>query len=245
MSARTLPCMCTKQFRHLTPPSNYSRSFSTGAHTALAVSRTFPASPMTIFETIADIPSYPAYLPYVSAAEVISYSARRDVYFKQKWPARASLTIGFHEKISETFTSRVFCVPPVPHKGRAGVGFIEAISGPEAPVPSFGADEDVSHYDLGSTSTGSEEVASGPLAFLRTRWTVASHPYKPAPPGAEETHAANLEPEVRAKEMTDVSLVVEYRFQNPVYGLMGQAAGRQVAEKMIEAFEKRVKQILR
>jgi coenzyme Q-binding protein COQ10 len=43
--------------------------------------------------------------------------------------------------------------------------------------------------------------------------------------------------------MTDVNLVIEYQFANPVYAALSAAAAPKVAEKMIEAFENRVKAV--
>ena len=146
--------------------------------------------------------------------------------------------------MSETYTSRVFCVPPVPHKGRAGVGFVEALSGSDAPTPSFMPDEDVSHYDVADGDAVPVDAKKGPLAYLRTRWTVSGYPHKPAPGSAEETHAANLEQDSKALEKTNVNLAVEFRFESPVYEVLGQAASGKVADVMVEAFERRVEDVL-
>lgn len=43
---------------------------------------------------------------------------------------------------------------------------------------------------------------------------------------------------------TDVSLAIEYQFANPLYGALSAAAAPKVAEKMIEAFENRVKDVV-
>lgn len=125
------------------------------------------------------------------------------------------------------------------------MGFVEALSGSQAPAPTFTPDEDVAHYDVADAQRLSQdEAGKGPLALLRTRWTVSSYPHKPAPASTDETHAANLEPGQKAKEMTNVNLVVEYRFENPVYEMLGQAASGKVADLMIDAFEKRVRDVL-
>lgn len=58
------------------------------------------------------------------------------------------------------------------------------------------------------------------LSHLSTRWTLK--------PGPEET---------------EVNLAIEYRFANPMYAALSQAAAPKVAEKMIEAFEGRVKKV--
>ena len=240
----------------LPKPYPYLKKFSTttsssndSGGTVLNAARTLPYPTFLIFKVIADIPAYPEFLPYITSAKVLSQSPRPDSYHKQVWPALATLSVGFQDKISETFTSRVFCVPPVPHKGRAGVGFVEALSGADASSPTYTADEDVSHYDkshlqIPEQHQQNREMNRGPLAFLKTRWTVSGYPHKPAPGNAEETHAANLEPNSKSQEMTSVHLRVEYRFNNPIYSLLGQAASEKVAEKMIEAFEARIKHVL-
>ncbi|KAM0721692.1 hypothetical protein Q7P37_002617 [Cladosporium fusiforme] len=46
------------------------------------------------------------------------------------------------------------------------------------------------------------------------------------------------------KDTTDVSLAIEYQFANPVYGALSAAAAPKVAEKMIEAFENRVRDVV-
>lgn len=49
---------------------------------------------------------------------------------------------------------------------------------------------------------------------------------------------------VPGQEKTEVSLAIEYEFANPMYGALSSAAAPKVAEKMIEAFEKRVKAVV-
>ena len=44
-------------------------------------------------------------------------------------------------------------------------------------------------------------------------------------------------------EGTEVDLAIEYEFANPVYAALSQAAAPKVADKMIEAFEKRVEAV--
>ena len=227
----------TRSFTTSTPLRDAARP------TVLTASRTLDYPAYAIFKVIADINSYPKFLPYVRGAHILSNSPRPDSYHKEHWPALANLTVGFQDNVSETYTSRVYCVPPTPRKGRAGVGFIEAISGSEAPRPTFTTEDDVSHYD-DIENTNLEETTEGPLAHLRTRWTVGGYPHKPAPGGAEGTHDANIEQHTSAEEKTDVSLAVEYRFKSPVYDILSQAASYKVADMMIEAFEKRLKEVL-
>jgi len=50
--------------------------------------------------------------------------------------------------------------------------------------------------------------------------------------------------EFAARDMTEVSLVVEFAFKNPLYGVMASAATEKVAGIMIEAFEVRARYLL-
>lgn len=50
--------------------------------------------------------------------------------------------------------------------------------------------------------------------------------------------------EVAGQEKTEVHLVVQFKFANPIYAALSQAAAPKVAEKMIDAFEKRVKAVV-
>ncbi|WPG98970.1 Hypothetical protein R9X50_00177200 [Acrodontium crateriforme] len=61
---------------------------------------------------------------------------------------------------------------------------------------------------------------SSVLSKLATRWTIQ-------PNG----------------NMTEVNLAIEYQFANPMYAALSSAAAPMVADKMIEAFEKRVKDV--
>lgn len=199
---------------------------------------------MPIFEVVADVQSYSSFLPFITSSQVLKNSPRPDSHYGRTWPALATLKVGFQDSIAESYTSRVYCVPPYPHVGRAGLGVVEAISGSDAPPPTFGADEDISHYDIGADTDGSTEATSGPLAYLKTRWSIGEFPHKPAPATADEVHAANLEPEGKARGTTNVHLAVEFKFKNPMYELISKAATPKIAEAMIEAFEKRVQEKL-
>lgn len=130
----------------------------------------------------------------------------------------------------------------MPHKGRADVGFVEALSGSEAPLPTFVDGEDAAHYDVGAGLPA--EAMKGPLRLLRSRWTVRGYPHKPAPNDGAATHQVNLEPESKARQMTDVSLSVDFAFENPLYGALSKAAGGKIAEMMVDAFEQRVRDVL-
>ena len=218
------------------------------APTVLTANRLLPYPTLQIFDIIADIASYPTFLPYCRSSTVTSVSAP-DEHYARRWPTTASLTVGFQDRISESFTSRVFCVPPVPHKGRAEVGFVEALSGPEAGDPVFAADEEdhlAHHFAERVRSDSQPEEAKAynedsPLAHLRTRWSVSGHPYKPGE--GKKPQEENLE-HIESKQITDVSLTIEFRFRSPLYEVLGKTVTGKVAEMMIDAFEGRVKSLL-
>ena len=199
---------------------------------------------------IADIASYPSFVPYCRSTHVTSFS-QPDVHFNERWPHTATLTVGFQDQISETFSSRVFCAPPYPHRGRAGIGFVEALSGSESGQPEFGPGEqdDLSHHfsDVEENASREEAVvrnADSPLAFLKARWSVRSYPHKPGPGGGQKTQEVNLEPHSQSREMTEVRLAIEFRFRNPVYEMLGKTMTSKVADKMVEAFEQRAQKVL-
>ena len=65
------------------------------------------------------------------------------------------------------------------------------------------------------------------------------------PPTAEQADKSNrAESEPESTERTQVSLNIEYQFANPVYAALSSAAAPKVADKMIEAFENRVKSVV-
>lgn len=74
------------------------------------------------------------------------------------------------------------------------------------------------------------------MEMLRTKWAVKSFPYKHG--------EGEGEGEGDGKEMTDVTLTIEYKFKNLAYDMMSRAMAPKMADKMIEAFEQRVKAVL-
>lgn len=223
------------------------------APTRLTAHRLLPYPALSIYDIVADISSYPEFLPYCRSARVTSQSAP-DEHYARRWPNTATLTIGFQDRISESFTSRVFCVPPMPRKGRAGLGFVEAVSGSEIGEPVFDVDETehLNHHLVedvrGSNSVKVEEEnaqsGNSPLAYLKTRWSVGAFPFKPGPGEGKKTQEYSLEPDVKSREMTEVNLLIEYRFRSPIYEVLGKTVTAKVAEMMIGAFESRVKSML-
>jgi coenzyme Q-binding protein COQ10 len=72
--------------------------------------------------------------------------------------------------------------------------------------------------------------------------------YKPPPVAAVDKGSQHKNHEetnpVPGQEKTEVNLTIEYQFANPLYAALSSAAAPKVADKMIEAFENRVKAVL-
>lgn len=97
---------------------------------------------------------------------------------------------------------------------------VEAVSGETETT--LGGSE-IEHHNNGGAE---DRVREGSLlSHLLTRWT--------------------LRPVEGGKEGTEVDLRIEFQFTNPVYAALSQAAVPKVAEKMIEAFEKRLESVVK
>lgn len=225
------------------PPTNshQHRNSSTVPETFTAT-RTLPYPALTVFETITDISSYPTYIPFCTSASITSTSSP-DKHYNRTWPQRATLKIGYGDTINESFTSSVFCVPPIPEKGRAGVGIVEAVSG-EAKTSIN--KEDTEHHSVSSSEAAD---TAGPLAYLRSKWTIREFPYKPAPSDGSNPQMKSVEnggsEETSPEKRTDVHLALEFRFGNPVYEYMARGVAGKVAERMVDAFTKRIEEVSR
>lgn len=86
------------------------------------------------------------------------------------------------------------------------------------------------------------------MASLLTRWTLNPYPYKPPPSAAAHPAGVHKNHEetnpIPSQERTEVSLAIEFAFANPLYAAVSAGAAPKVAERMIEAFEERVKAVL-
>ncbi|EGP86126.1 uncharacterized protein MYCGRDRAFT_44947 [Zymoseptoria tritici IPO323] len=131
------------------------------------------------------------------------------------YPEEAKLMIGFNGNINEEFTSRIYCIP-----GRV----VEAVSGnTNGTLPK----DEVSHHNERPSADQDPSRKATVMSQLLTRWT--NH---------DETNP------VPGQEKTEVNLTIEYQFANPLYAAMSSAVAPKVADKMIEAFENRVKAVL-
>ena len=200
----------------------------------LTATRILPYHSSAIFELIADISSYPQFIPYCNSSTITS-SSSPDPNSKRIWPRTADLRVGYGP-YDELFRSAVYCLPNT---------VVEAVAGdaectiPRTQLPHyFEASRSDSPHDLEKSSGNSSIFTS-----LLTRWTLREFPFKPAPPDgtSPQEGEANKKP---ASPRTEVNLHIEVQFASAVYGALSQAVAPKVAGMMVEAFEKRAKEVL-
>ena len=243
MSLRLIRPVCVPvsqllQATHRQQPVRHFFSNPLGESTPqiLEASKTLPYASIDLYNMVADVESYPSFVPYCTKVEVTQWS-KKDEHYNRSWPQEVKLSVGFGSGASETFVSRLYCIPPVPEKGRAGVGIVEAISG-DVSGPSVN-EKHIEHHKTSKQGLSTTDAArsSSPLKLLRTQWHISAFPFKPQPgegsESAPETH-----------ERSDVSLKIEYQFNNKMYEIMSQAVSGSVAGKMMNAFERRAQELL-
>ncbi|KAF2842669.1 hypothetical protein M501DRAFT_911988, partial [Patellaria atrata CBS 101060] len=205
--------------------------FSSSKPQTLTASRSLPYPSSAIYNIIADVSSYSKFLPYCKSSAITRFS-NADTEGK-KWPELADIVVGYGG-IEEKFTSRIYCVP-----GRV----VEAVGGiTKSQLPQ----EETKHHTHASSEV-TPDVSDGLISHLLTRWTVRPYPYKPPP--APLSPDSNINPaegstNIPAKEQTEINLVIEFQFTNPVYNALSAAVAPKVAGYMIGAFEKRVKDVM-
>ncbi len=215
-------------------PFSFSNPLAPEAQTITAT-RTLRYPSRAIYEVIADVSSYSAFIPYCRSSVVTKTSAPTKQDGKS-YPEEAKLVIGLNDGVSEEFWSRVYCVP---------YHAVEAVSG--STNTTLLAD-DITHHSPRPAEDEDPTRSGNVLSELLTRWTLRPYHYKPPPTSAmskETTHKNHEETSaIHGQEKTEVTLTVQVRFANPVYAALSQAAVPRVAEKMIEAFERRVKAVV-
>ena len=226
-------------------PTNHSRQHDEQRRTFLSnplasspqtisASRTLHYPARVIYDVISDVGSYSQFIPYCQSSTVTKTS--EPASDGKRYPEEAKLVIGFSNDMSEEFWSRVYCVPE---------RVVEAVSG--ATETTLLRDE-ISHHHARPHADSDPTRKDTVLSRLLTRWTLHPYPYKPPPDSAEHAESAHKSREggksPSTREETDVSLAIEFQFANPIYAAMSQAAVPKVADKMIEAFEKRVKAVV-
>ncbi|KAK8202903.1 dehydrase and lipid transport-domain-containing protein [Phyllosticta capitalensis] len=198
-------------------PNPFGASSSSATLQTYSATRTLPYAPGPIYSIIADVSSYSSFLPFCSASTVTKWSAP-DAVLKKQWPHHATLVVGW-QGISESFQSRVYCVPE---------RIVEAVSGSsKTELPK----EQIAHHllpeeaeDAAAKAKSSAQEDARLLKSLNTRWTVT--------------------PLADAGNQTQVTLSIEFAFANPLYSAMSAAVTPKVAGLMIEAFEQRVAKLL-
>ncbi|RDW68499.1 cyclase family protein [Coleophoma crateriformis] len=218
-------------FRTLRPRSalrtikTCERSFITFPGTEpqhLTATRILPYPSSKLYNIVADIDSYSEFLPYCIGSKVTKWS-NPDQNGK-RWPAEADLSVGWGG-YEETFTSKNFCVPD---------SIVEALGGsatttlPKSDLPNY-------------TAIDTPGPSNTTFSSLSTRWTLRPFHYKP-PPAQGDPRTDNTNED--AREQTEVHLVLDFEFKNPIYAALSKAVAPKVAGMMIEAFEKRARRLL-
>ncbi|MCJ1276278.1 hypothetical protein MMC21_004083 [Puttea exsequens] len=187
-----------------------------------------------LYNLIADIQSYPQFIPYCTTSSITSHSATESSTQK-RWPRTADLRIGYGP-YDELFQSAVYCLP---------YSVLEAVAGDAEPT--IPRSQLPHYYDDPNHVSGSEKSAGNESIFtsLLTRWTFKEFPFKPPPLDGRSPQEGKAEhPENPSAPRTEVSLTLEVRFASAVYAALSQAAAPKVAGIMIEAFEKRAAEVL-
>ena len=145
------------------------------------------------------------------------------------------------------YKSKVYCDP---------YRILEAVAGDAAPTispPHYNHDNNDNPPSSSSSSSSSAAANASPtqtdpssseiFTSLLSRWSFREFPYKPNPPaGAPPQEGdANANP---AHPRTEVHLLLEVRFASAVYSALSQAAAPKVAGLVVEAFEKRAREVL-
>ncbi|KAF2168842.1 hypothetical protein M409DRAFT_20857 [Zasmidium cellare ATCC 36951] len=213
------------------------RPFVSGAFTpnqTLTAQRTLRYPSSVIYDIISDVASYSQFVPFCQNSLVTKYSSPASD--GKTYPEEAKLVIGFNDSISEEFTSRVYCVP-----GRA----VEAVSGA---TESTLHGEEIAHHSPRPAAERDPSRKDTVMSHLLTRWTLKPYPYKPPPAGATHPDGVHKNHEetspLPGQEKTDVNLVIEFQFANPLYAALSSAAAPKVADKMIESFVNRVEAVM-
>lgn len=213
----SLSCRATALLASRTPHRQQRSSFFGGSFTpnqTLTTTKTLSYPSSAIYDVISDVGAYSQFVPYCIGSIVTKKSQPAAADGKQ-YPEEAKLLIGFNNDISEEFTSRVYCVP-----GR----IVEAVSGR---TDSTLSGEDIAHHSARAPADQDPSRRTNTMTHLLTRWTLRPDKSSEAPD----------------QQKTEVSLAIEFSFANPLYAALSATAAPKIADKMIDAFEKRVKAV--
>ncbi|KAJ6187257.1 hypothetical protein N7519_002165 [Penicillium mononematosum] len=132
------------------------------------------------------------------------------------YPTQAFLTVGYGP-LSETFTSRVICdVEKLTVEAKSGANYAKEVQDGRAGKSS-------SSSGLSGFFPGANE---GLFEYLSTRWELV-----PVSPGAQ------------GGPLTKVNLEVRFEFRSQMHATLMSAVEGQMAGVMIEAFEKRIREV--
>lgn len=225
---QSLTCRSTTVFNKNPKRTFFGNPFGSGVQ-SLTATRTLPYPSDVLYDIISDVPSYHSFVPFCQSSTITKFT-EPDSNGK-RWPEEGKLVVGFNNDINESFYSRIYCVP-----GQV----VEAVSG--ATETSLSADQ-IAHHSPRPSPDQDPSRNANVLTHLMTRWTLRPFHYKPGPTAAQGPPQQNTSP-IAARPQTEVTLVIDYAFANPVYGALSAAAAPKVADKMIQAFETRVKSML-
>jgi coenzyme Q-binding protein COQ10 len=92
-------------------------NFPTNDAQELTASRTLPYDHTRLYDIIANVDSYSAFVPYCRESRVTRWSSPdKD---GRRWPTQADLSVGFGA-LEESFTSKLVCVPGSSVEARSG-----------------------------------------------------------------------------------------------------------------------------
>lgn len=180
----------------------------------LTASRTLPYAPPPLFEVISSVESYATFLPFLNSSTVTA----RDK--ETGYPTQAYLTVGYGP-LSETFTSKVDCDSEKwVVEARSGEKFVEKSSSGSG-----------SGFGLGALAgfAGFPGADEGIFEYLSTKWELVPESGTAAGTGSDPR--------------TTVKLEIRFEFKNPLYATMMGAVEGQMAGVMIEAFERRIREV--
>jgi coenzyme Q-binding protein COQ10 len=193
-----------------------NRNFLTATSQTISASHILPYSRKDLYSVIADISSYPSFLPYCNSAKVLGWS--RPDRSQRRWPARAVLGVGWGA-IEEQYVSRVYCIPEQT---------VEALAGEaKTNLPSDQLRDLYEGINYGGASNDEAQYREGHLfRSLRSTWSLQDE-------GGSKAHPT-----------TRVNLKIDFDFQNPIYAAMAGAAVPKVAQAVIDAFQARAETII-
>ena len=195
----------------------------------LTSSRILPYHTHELYNVIADINAYSRFIPYCTSSTITSHSSP-DPFQKKQWPCTADVRVGYGP-YDEAFRSNIYCIPYTT---------VEAVSGDAE--TSLSKDQ-LPHYVTKNKQPEHISVNGSIFNSLLARWSLKEFPFKPSPSDGKPPQEgnANANPSI---PRTEVSLLIEVRFASAVYSALSQLAAPKVAGMMIEAFEKRAKEVL-